>query len=505
MSRAKNATARPVLQPGSRGWGGYGTGYASYIQAPDFYRGTTAQVCGLYPWSVGTGAPMVGVPLGRHEYSGATVCCDPISWFQEAKLISTPSVFVLGLPARGKSTLVRRMVAGLAGFGTNPIVLGDLKPDYVDLVQAMGGQVIPLGRGRGSLNVLDPGEAVEAAAQLRAAGHDKLAGELLADARSRRLTMVAALITILRKSPPTDREETIIERALSVLDERHDGVPVLADLLQVIREAPDDVRAVALDRGDMSRYLEITEHLEASLVGLVTGGRLGDTFSRQTTMPMRRDRPVVYDVSGIDHSNKDLQAAALMACWAAGFGTVTVAHALADAGLEPRRHYLVVLDELWRALRAGPGIVDRVDALTRLDRQQGVGTVMVSHTMTDLVALPSEEDRHKAAGFVERAGMVICAGLPAAEMPRLTAAVPMSEREQALLQGWSSPATFDPRTGQEAEPPGRGRFLIKVGGRPGIPVRVHLTEAERKTSDTNKLWHEVSRITAPAAVGQEEL
>ncbi len=73
----------------------------------------------------------------------------------------------------------------------------------------------------------------------------------------------------------------------------------------------------------------------------------------------------------------------LLACWSQGFGTVNVASALADAGLEPRRHYLVVMDELWRALRVGKGIVDRVDSLTRLNRQRGVGLAMITHTMSD--------------------------------------------------------------------------------------------------------------------------
>jgi hypothetical protein len=209
---------------------------------------------------------------------------------------------------------------------------------------------------------------------------------------------------------------------------------------------------------------------------------------------MRRDAPVVYDVSAIDDSEMDLQAATLLACWSAGFGTVNVANALADAGLEPRRHYFVVLDELWRALRAGRGMVDRVDALTRLNRQRGVGMAMISHTMSDLLALPTEEDRMKARGFVERSGMVICGGLPSAEMPQLSAAVPFSQAEQEMLIGWQDPPAWDPSTGREAEPPGRGKFLVKVGGRPGIPVNVQLTSVELSINDTNKLWHEQSRV-----------
>lgn len=480
-----------IPRPGARGWVGRGRGTNAFLQPPPEWRGTSVQVCGLWPFVVGAGTPMVGVPLGRHTITGATVCADPISWFQRAGLISNPSIFVLGLPGLGKSTGVRRMATGLAAYGVQPLILGDLKPDYVDMIEALGGQVIKLGRGRGHLNILDPGEAVEAAARLRAAGHDKEASQVMADAHGRRHTIVSALLTILRDSPPTDREETILDRALKVLDERHEGVPVLGDLLQVIRDAPDEVRQVALDRGNADRYREITENLEASLMGLIDG-RLGSTFAHHTTNPMRRDRPVVYDVSAIEDSDTALQAATLLACWSAGFGTVNVAHALADAGLEPRRHYFVVLDELWRALRAGRGLVDRVDALTRLNRQHGVGTAMISHTMSDLEALPSAEDRAKARGFVERAGMVMCGGLPGSEMPMLTKAIPLSQAEQTLLASWQDPPAWESTVG--GAPPGRGLFLIKVGGRPGIPLSVQLTSAELSINDTNKRWHSQSRV-----------
>ena len=187
--RAAKTTAPPARAPlpGPRGWAGRGRGSSVYVQAADEWRGTTVQACGLWPFAAGTGSPMIGVPIGRNLLSGATLCADPISWFQRAHLISNPSMFILGLPGLGKSTLVRRMALGLTGYGVLPLVLGDLKPDYVDLIRALGGQVIELGRGRGRLNILDPGEAIVAA--------DRLTGQaraqVIADARGRRHTMVA--------------------------------------------------------------------------------------------------------------------------------------------------------------------------------------------------------------------------------------------------------------------------------------------------------------------------
>jgi hypothetical protein len=378
------------------------------------------------------------------------------------------------------------------------MILGDLKPDYVDLIRAVGGQVIELGRGRGYLNILDPGEATEAASRLTGKARD----EVMADAHGRRHTMVGALITILRTSPPTDRESAILDRALRLLDERHEDVPVLRDLIQLIEDAPDDLRQVAMDRNDLERYKDVTEDLLVSLRGLLGSGRVGQMFSERTTTVMRRDCPVVFDVSSIDDGDFALQGAALMACWSYGFAAVRNAHALADAGLEPRRHYWLILDELWRSLRAGQGMVDRADTLTRLNRQKGVGTAMVSHTMSDLLALPDEADRMKARGFVERSGMVITGGLPASEMPLLTQVAPYSEAEQSMLIGWQDPPAWDAVAGRETAPPGRGKFLIKVGGRPGIPVQVTLTAVERAFNDTNKLWHEQSRLGVRAGADE---
>jgi hypothetical protein len=477
---AKSASAGP-RRPGVRGWGGTGGGAMPYLQAAPEWRGTTVQVCGLWPFGAGSGTPMVGVPLGKHLQTDATVCADPISWFARAHLISNPSMFVLGQPGLGKSTVVRRMALGLAGYGVHPLVFGDLKPDYVPLVRALKGQVITLGRGRGHLNVLDPGEAKSAAARLTGSARRALD----ADIHGRRLNLVSGLITIIRTTGITDREETILNTALRILDDRHEGTPVLGDLLQVIKDAPEAVRAVALDRGQLDRYRDITEGLESSLTSLLGDGRLGATFAQQTTEPMRRDRPVCFDISSIDDSDETLQAAALLSCWSYGFGAVSAAQALADAGLEPQRNYFLIMDELWRVLRAGKGMVDRVDGLTRLQRNIGVGMALTTHTTKDLMALATEEDRLKAVGFLERAGMIVCAGLPREEMPRLTQVVDMTSVEQSMVTSWSTPPGWDPA----AVPPGRGHVMIKVGGRPGIPLRVTLTPAEVELNDTNRRWH----------------
>ncbi|MCK8678212.1 ATP/GTP-binding protein [Streptomyces lichenis] len=454
------------------------------MDAPTMWRATTVQACGLWPFAAGSGSPLTGVPLGQHLFTGATVCGDPLSWFTRARYISNPSLFMLGMPGLGKSTLVNRMLIGLAATGTVPLVLGDLKPDYADTVRALGGQVIAVGRGVGGINVLDPGAMGEAA--LRIGG--EAGRSLLAEAHGRVLNMVAALVTIVRGRPMDDHEQSVLSTALHLLRERTPGrVAVLPDLLALIGEGPDRLRAVTLDRGDTARYRDAVDPLHRSLMGLLDGP-LGSTFASATSTRIDPGAPAVcVDISRIGEADTQLTAAAMLAAWSDGLGTVAASHALADAGLAPRRWFFTVLDELWRPLRSATGIVDRIDALTRLNRSLGLGDAKITHTLKDAEALGSDADRAKARGFVERAGMVVCAGLPRTEMEELGKIVGLSEREISLVSSWSSPPGWA-TGGVHDEPPGRGRFLIKVGGRPGIPIRVAITDAERDLHNTNTRW-----------------
>ena len=480
-NRAQNGSAYGLNVPDG--------GAARMFQSPREWRGSTRQVCGLWPFSAGATTPYSGAPLGIDLDSNSPVGCDPIAWFVDG-IINNPSAFILALPGYGKSTLVRHALLGMNGRGIIPLVPGDLKPDYVDEIEAMDGQVIQLAPGRGHLNVLDPGEISAIADRLPPDIREKL----LVDAHTRKLQLLLALISILRKGHVTPNEENILDKALVLLETEHEGVPVVQDLLDVIVSRPQALQDIALDRGDPDRYKDATDALVASLMSLNGQGRFGDMFSKPTSAALRMDRPAVFDVSQIGDIHRDVQAAALLACWTTTFASVEVAHALADAGLGPRRNYFVVLDELWRALRAGAEMVNRIDALTRLNRNEGVGQAMITHTMSDLESLPTETERQAARGFVERSGMVITGALPHAEMEKLRQAVTVSNAEAARLVSWADPGSWSriakkrSRSGAPRQAPGVGKFMIKVGGRPGISVAVRLTQVEIEMNNTNKRW-----------------
>ena len=154
--------------------------------------------------------------------------------------------------------------------------------------------------------------------------------------------------------------------------------------------------------------------------------------------------------------------AAMLCTWAHGHALVDAAAALAaqhGAALGD----LAVMDELWRALRGAPGLVEYADSLTRLNRAKGMGTIMITHSLADLDALATEEDRAKARGFAERCAITVMAGLPPRDLDRVSDITPLTAPERELVSSWSAPDSWLPG----ARHPGRGKYLIKTGGRLG--------------------------------------
>lgn len=464
--------------PPAWGWKIASAGRAAHVSAGPEYQATTTQACGLFPFVAGSGTPVAGTPVGRHQLWGQVVCLDPLAWLR-AGLVTNPGMFVLGQPGTGKSTLVKRLVTGAVATGTTTLVLGDTKPDYALLTRHLGGQVIRIGRGLDRLNPLDTGPLGAALRRLPGPEADALRWEV----RSRRLSLLMALCTLIREGRITNAEEVILGRAIDLMDERRTGTaePVITDVLEVISLGPDILRAAA--RVDSPAHYQDRVADLAFTLDLLCAGSLAGVFDGPTSRPIDLTAPIVsVDISRIGAAGDKLLTAAMLCTWAYGFGVVDASAALAEPGIERRRSYLAVMDELWRALRGAPGLVEYADSLTRLNRAKGMASIMVTHSLADLDALASEEDRAKARGFIDRSAITVLAGLPPRELARVAEITPLTGPERELVASWSAPDSWQPG----ARHPGRGKFMIKTGLRLGIPVELALVGAEAALYDTDQ-------------------
>lgn len=502
---------------------GRGGGRAPFMPVPKRWRGSTRQVCGLYPWGAPGQLPRVGTPIGFHQDSGETFYFDHINWF-DAGFLSNPSVLILARPGLGKSTLANKIVLGLNAQGYIVLIPGDTKPDYTAAVLKLGGEIRAVKRSGGwAFNPCDPGGMIDAARRIRLAadatreaGHHGqaeqfglAAEELFAEAIARAVTVLAGLLELSRKAPVADYEESVLAAALRHLHTPafhapaagpvagggaavSSPAPVIADLISLIRDRNPVVwQELELERPtdtddpsapEIAEYEQLVRPLRRSLRGLI-GGRFGDVFARPTT---RQPFPCAMDIdtSSIKAGDSRFLAAVLLAAWGDTYAQVEADQALADVGLAERRLYCLILDELWRVMGLGGSLPERVNELTRLNRTQGIGQIMISHSVLDISATSNAT----TDGIAERAGAIIIGGTTKKEIQRLDDIVTLTWAERRRLRRWWSISQAAMKTPQRdaqgrairTPPPGAGKFLIKASSEePGIPFDVVLTSVER--------------------------
>ncbi|WP_328814294.1 ATP/GTP-binding protein [Rhodococcus sp. NBC_00297] len=498
----------------ARGHIGAGGGRMLAVPAAIEYEASSVQVCGFNPWAIGAAAPASGTIVGQHDVTGEAVSCDPFAYFRDNH-IANPSMFVLSLPGLGKSSLIRKILLGAIAWGQTPIVAGDIKAEYVKLARLVGGQVVTLGHGGGHLNPLAAGTLGQSVARIRrarvdaaAAGDrarasmlDELIGTAELTVRTRQVNAVCALVELIRYDTHSVKafENSLIGTALGELysdgsEFSYQHPPLLRDLYARIDAGSAAMMQATYQTTREGYRAQITELMQA--LGALISGPLGDIFADHTSEPLDLDAPmIVIDVSSLDRGDTTLKAAVMLSCWADAYGTVEAAHLLADAGLEKQRLFLLALDELWQVIGAGPGMVARVNEISRLNRTDGAGLLMITHTGRDLETLPTEADIKTAKGFIDRAGMVVCGGLPIGEVERLSGELKFTPAEASMVTSWSRGAALRSAERRTARAPiGRGKFLIKVAkdNTPGIPIQTVFTDVELDTGvhDTNARFAE---------------
>lgn len=543
------------VQPDRRGLRGAGSGRASVVTEPPVWQSATSLASGFGVNYVDAPAPAVGMPLGRSIFTGKEIGFDCFAWYEQGLISGNPSCFIMSLPGLGKSTMERKIMTNHAAQGHINIAAGDTKGEYVGWTTAMEGQIVQLGHGLGTLNPLEAGALGAIIPQMQAALADtrtelaNLAHELNAvldqlhidgltrskhkhldseraalvhqcDTRAdrilelenqitrteeqvhaRQLHMVSMLLALGRQDRIVDFEHMVMSMALRELytDKRYNFTwalpPTLPSMIDHIEQGSESLMA-SLQTETRREYVERITPLLLSLRSMLDGAT-GTIFSGQTSTPLDLDAPAIcIDISSVDRSDKALKAAVIMACWSQSFGAVEAAHTLADIGLAEQKYFALTLDEMWAVIGAAPGLIQEIDALTRLNRTEGLALYMITHTFQDLLAVANEEDRTTAVGFIERAGAVICGGLPRAEMERVADIIHFKEAEISLVSSWSKGVT--PKRSRAAHaptPPGRGNFLIKPSkaGESGIAFATELTAYERELDihNTNKRFDDM--------------
>ncbi|GAA1495380.1 hypothetical protein [Paeniglutamicibacter kerguelensis] len=486
LRRLLDEGAQNRLTPGDTGWNRPGGGPAGYAESPFEVQGSSVQVCGFWPFITGAGLPLIGAPLGRHLLRNTLVTGDPIAWFT-AGIVSNPSAFVLGQPGLGKTSLVHRIIAACTARGVVPMVLADSRPDYVPHILALGGQVITFSPGQGHLNPLDLGPLVASLSLIEDA---KARGIALSEMTSRRRSLMEGIASMMLGRPLRPHESTCLAVAITALDPDLQHAPVLGELIDYIRSRPEILRTNVLAYDDDHEYDHRLQDLLDALINLGPSGAYGDLFSQPSDAHITPGVPVVFDISGVNENDSVLVAAVQSLCWNLGSATVSAEQHLASAGKRRRKTYLLVMDELWRILRASDDMVHFIDTITRLNRGRGIGQVMITHTMNDL-KLSKDHLTSTAWGFVERSAMVFLGGLAPSEMGNLEEVFALSGKEKQLMTDWTGEAVVDPKTNRAALRPGAGRFILKVGKTPGTPFMTHLTDLELQVSDTNRAWEMV--------------
>ncbi|MEV5774233.1 ATP-binding protein [Streptomyces antimycoticus] len=458
---------------GRLGWGGRFGGRSAVEDAGSVYTGPSTQVGGIYPYLLGAGLPPRGVPVGRDVLTGELVCIDPSGW--TGRLTTNPGVWVMSQPGAGKSALVKRLCLVYSAYGHMVVVPGDVKGEYSALVRELGGSVVSIGDGAGRLNPLDSGPLKGQLETLP----DKERSALVDVLNGRRLETLGALLSTkpgLGRSP-SEVERSALNTAVQLAADACDGDPIIPDVTAVLRQAPEPLRNKLAASGDT--YKNLTRSIVAGLDNLVDGPLKG-LFDGPTTTPLDLDSPAVsVDISGLRARGNDVISAGMIATWAYAYSSIDSARSI---GVMSRK-LVLPMDEMWRALRSGPGLVDAMDAISRLNRVTDDVTIYVTHSLLDSEALPTEEDRAKARGLMDRCDTWVIGASSVEELQRVTGKRALTEQERMMITSWSSATSTGLDTSQVH--PGRGKYLIKIGTRPGIAASTELTRTEQRLYHTD--------------------
>lgn len=464
-------TPLPPRRGWPRAWGGRA---AVQPQAP-VYRGSTAQVQGLFPWLYGGSIAPAGAYLGIDCLTGGAFSCHPLAWLADG-LVSNPNILFTGLPGAGKSATIKALALRLMCFGVRAFVAGDLKNEYAPLARALGTEPVELGPGLpGRLNPLDAGPMGENLPADPAA-----LAQRLAEIHRRRLVLVCSLAAMRLGRPLSPTEETAVSLAIHEASGRGRGLegdgaghvrggaraasPTIPLVWAALRDPSAEMaRELRVSDESVPLLREMVRPVTDAVGGMIRGSMAG-LFDGPTTVRPDFSAPVqTVDLSRMADRG-DETIAMLLAC------VSSWAQAAVD---EPGPARMIIRDELWRSLRI-PALVRKVDSDLRLSRAQGTIQVLATHRLADFeaVGVAGSAEAAIATGLVASCDTRVCLRQDTAPLAATREQIGLTDTECAHISSWS---------GQQA-----GRAVWKIGRSASAVVQLALTPAERRLFWTNE-------------------
>lgn len=495
------------------GYAGHGGGRWGQVPAGPLWYGSSVQVNGFYPFIAGTARPVSGAPVGTDLQTHTAVALDHEAFYRE-DIISSPSMMLFGINGVGKSSTAQTIILGQMGRGMVPGVFNPLKRnEHTPLIEQAGGAVFDFGpNARHQLNLLSMGPLGRAA--------DRIGGTTGAELRQmaiwKAIKQTQLALQVSRGSALSDAEEAVVQALVqSILD--RDDTPVTADLARAFAAPSEHVLSVARTRSAEAfevKYPELGDSIGALLSGDL-GRLLGGAESIEIDPGNRGG--FCFDTSSIPENATRLLSTAMLMSWSLGMDSIDAHWELAkhEAGLAAEAAeagdfykpavvwtgYTTLMDEFWYPLKNVKGIVDQVDALSRTNRSKGTAEMKVTHSPKDMMSLPDATDREKARGLAERSGLLGLMALTSEDLHELSKVKPLTDKEIQLVSsfnaapswGGGKPRRMEDPADANKTPPGAGKILFKVEGRPGVPVQMVQTNTQKNLHITDERFREQRR------------
>jgi hypothetical protein len=448
-----------------RGYARPFAGRAPIPPAVPTFRGSTAQVQGLYPWLYGASLPPVGAYMGVDTLSGGAFSCHPLEWLARG-IITNPNMLITGIPGSGKSATIKALGHRLMAYGVRMFIPGDIKNEYAPLARALG--VAPVELGPGLPARLNPLDAGPLGRNLPTDIHQL--GQRLDEVHRRRITLLASLLVVRLGRDLTPTEEAAVSLAIHYAaggETRHNELhdPTIPQVWTLLRDPSRDMAHALRIRGDDPAELREMIRPAADALGNMVHGSLSGLFDGPTTVQLDFDAPIqTVDLSRLDGRGDDTVAMTL-AC-VSSWGQAAI-----DEPDGPVR--LVVRDELWRAMRI-PAMVRKIDSDLRLSRAHGTIQLLATHRLADFEAVgpAGSAEVAIAQNLIASCDVRICLHQDTEPLAMTRDAIGLTDTECAHIASWS---------GEQV-----GRAIWKIGRRASHVVQTILHPWERQLFYTNE-------------------